>query len=90
MRLISLTTRFNRRRTTLAPSGEAGRALARCIVQLARESLPGPDDYEAMMPPTATYWVRRVVGANLWVWFSFDHTRVYLVHLGDKPPVPLE
>jgi hypothetical protein len=90
MRLIALGARFGRRRSVLAASGDAGRALARCIVDLARGSLPGPEDYEAMMPPVAVYSVRRVPGANLWIWFSFDDERVYLVNLSASPPVPLK
>jgi hypothetical protein len=41
------TPRFNRRRTALVTSKEMGRALARCIVALGREPLPGLGDYEA-------------------------------------------
>jgi hypothetical protein len=62
-------------RTALVASKEGGRALARCIAPLERETLPGPGDYEAMMPPTAVYWVRRVLGAKLWLWFAFDDER---------------
>jgi hypothetical protein len=43
-----------------------------------------------MMPPASVFWVRRVPDRNLWIWFSYDDVRVYLVHLGDKPPMPLE
>jgi hypothetical protein len=43
-----------------------------------------------MMPPTAVYWVRRVLGANLWLWFAFDDDRLYLVHLGSSPPIPMD
>jgi len=90
MRLTIFTPRFNRRRVALVTSREIARALARCIVALGREPLPGPGDYEAMMPPTAVYWVRRVLGANLWIWFAFDDERLYLVHLGGSPPIPMD
>lgn len=90
MRLVTLTERFCKRRQALAPSGEAGKAVGRCAAALARDDLPTVQDAEASMPPSATYWFRRVPDVNLWIWFSFDDERVYLVHLGNKPPVPID
>lgn len=90
MRIVSPTARFARRRSALAAGEQARRAVAQCVRELEQGPLPGPQDYEAMMPPASVFWVRRVPDRNLWIWFSYDDVRVYLVHLGDKPPVPLE
>ena len=50
--------------------------------------LPGPQDREALMPPVARYWFRRVLGFNLWLWFAFDDAELRLVSLTDQPPTP--
>lgn len=90
MRVVSLTGRFCARKKALVTSEELARAVARCAAALAREPLPTLQDAEAMMPPTSIYWFRRVPDVNLWIWFTFDEQRVFLVSLTSKPPIPIE
>ncbi|MCC6523125.1 MAG: hypothetical protein IT373_10730 [Polyangiaceae bacterium] len=63
-----------------------GRALA---ALMRAEHLPGPLDYEAMMPPVRTAWVRRLTGENLWLWYTFDAARLCAAALTSHPPVPM-
>ncbi|MBI4954299.1 MAG: hypothetical protein HY908_19905 [Myxococcales bacterium] len=51
--------------------------------------LPGPLDYETMMPPARVSWIRRVGGENLWVWYTFNASTVYVGPVTAQPPVPL-
>lgn len=74
-RIPKLTERFNKRRRALGLiSGPRGIALARAIGALARGTLPGPADFETLMPPVRRYWVRRVVRFNIWVLYTFNDT----------------
>lgn len=51
--------------------------------------LPGPLDFEVMIPPTRIAWVRRVPNCNLWLFFSFDVSELRAIALTSSPPVPL-
>lgn len=85
-----LTQRFQARRLALGLKPSESMALARTIAALSREPLPGPQDHEALMPPVARYWFRRVLTANLWLWFAFDDRELVLVSLTRQPPVPAD
>ena len=71
-------------------SGHLARTVGECAAALSRDDLPTLQDAEAMMPPTSIYWFRRVPGANLWIWFTFDDQRVFLVSLTAKPSSPID
>ena len=89
-RILRLSERFNRAVRRLGVAGTpAGQALASTLVSMQQETLPGPLDAEAMMPPTAIYWFRRIPGQNLWLYFSWSNTELYAVSLTARPPVPL-
>ncbi len=90
-RIPRLTGRFNRRRQALGlASGAEAVVLARTIGALAHGPLPGPADFETLVPPVQRVWVRRIAGLNLWVFYTFDDSVVSLVHVADKPPVPAD
>ena len=90
-RTPKLTARFiDRRRALGANSGPAALALARTIVALTRDELPGPGDVATMVPPVVTLHARRVRGFNLWVLYRFDDLSVVAVLLTGKPPVPVD
>jgi hypothetical protein len=88
---LRLSERFNRsvRRLGAVGGTPAGAALGRLLATLLREELPGPQDAEALMPPVARYWFRRVPGQNLWLYFAFSEADLYAVSLTQRPPVPL-
>jgi hypothetical protein len=71
------------------PGTAAGRALGAALAALSSGSLPGPLDYTAAIPPTGFAWVRRVPGANLWIYYRFDDAVARAVALSATPPVPL-
>ena len=88
-RVPRLTRRFHdsRARADVAPGSPAARALAATIAALARaEGLPGPDDYETIIPPTDEAFVRRVPSHNLWILYRFDASEVRLVGIVKHPP----
>jgi hypothetical protein len=70
------------------PGSPLGAALGRLVAQVASNALPGPQDYQALIPPTSAAWVRRVPGENMWLWFRFDDAAVTLVTLTTSPPAP--
>jgi hypothetical protein len=53
------------------------------------EVLPGPLDYETLIPPVARAWVRRVGGYNLWLYYRVREDVVYLLFVTSTPPVPI-
>ena len=61
----------------------AERALA------SAEILPGPLDYEVLIPPVRRAWVRRIPGHNLWLYYSLREDVVYVLRVGREPPVPI-
>ena len=89
-RILRLSERFNRAVRRLGVAGSpAGKALASLLADLQREPLPGLQDAEAMMPPVAIYWFRRVPGHNLWLYFSWSDDELFAVSLSPHPPIPL-
>lgn len=54
------------------------------------ELLPGPLDYETLIPPVQRAWVRRVPGHNLWLFYRVREDVVYLLLVTREPPVPVE
>lgn len=94
---MSRVLRFDRRyeraaeRLGIVPGSKRGRAAAQTIVALLdAEALPGPGDVAAMIPPTATAFVRRVPGRNLWLWYRVEGDVVLVRHISSEPPVPLD
>ncbi len=88
-RLLRLTRRFHdsHTRLALAPASPGARGLAATIAALSRaEGLPGPDDYETIIPPTEEAFVRRVPNQNLWVLFRFDASEVRIIGVVKQPP----
>ncbi len=90
-RLIRFGPRYLSRAKAVGatPGSSRGAALGRLVGQLASDALPAPQDYQAMIPPTRSAWVRRVPGENLWLWFVFDDIAVTLLTLTGSPPIPL-
>jgi hypothetical protein len=68
----------------------ARRGLRATVNVLAVDALPGPLDYEVLIPPTRSAWVRRVPNCNLWVFYTFGDVEVRVVALTVTPPVPLD
>lgn len=90
-RILRLTPRFRADIQRLGASGSTPprRALASTLTAMLAAELPGPLDFEAMIPPTRFAWVRRVPGCNLWVFYTFDAAELRAVALTASPPVPL-
>ncbi len=91
-RTIVLTRRFLRALDALQASGGTpkGASVAATLRALTRaEALPEAADTEAMIPPVARAWVRRVGGENLWVWYRSAESTVTLLALTSSPPVPI-
>lgn len=78
-------------RLGIRPQSRRAKAIARTIAALAAaEKLPGPADDEAPVPPTATAYVRRVSGENLWIWYRLRPGEVVIITVKGEPPVPVE
>ena len=60
------------------------------VASLRRDDLPGPADFQTIMPKTLRVWVRRAPGANLWVYYLFDEDEVRVLTVTDAPPVPID
>lgn len=72
------------------PGTDVLRAVGATIAALAEaERLPGVLDTTASLPPTGKAYVRRVGGRNLWIWYRFDASMVWLRTVTAMPPVPL-
>ena len=66
-------------------------ALASTLRALATSSaLPGPLDYEVGIPPTRSAWCRRIPAQNLWLLYKVRDDVVYLLHVKNTPPIPLD
>jgi hypothetical protein len=70
------------------PGTRLGAAVGRTVNVLSANPLPGPQDFQALIPPTDRAWVRRVPNENVWIWFRFDDGSLLLVTLTNHPPVP--
>lgn len=92
MRIPRVSERFNSavRRHGATGGTPSGVALTKMIRAMLIAGLPEPQDREALMPPVARYWYRRVPGFNLWLWFAFDTRDLILVSLTNAPPIPLD
>ena len=90
-RIPRLTARFLKRRQALgATVGPAAFAVSATVGALTREPLPGPGDYEALIPPVVRAWCRRVTGFNLWLLYVFDDAEIEVYTLTANPPVPID
>jgi hypothetical protein len=70
------------------PGTRLAAAVGRAVNVLSANTLPGPQDFQALIPPTHRAWVRRVPNENVWIWFRFDDRTLLLVTLTNLPPVP--
>jgi hypothetical protein len=76
-------------RLDVRAKSERGAAIARTIhTLLAAGSLPGAADVRAKIGSSATAFVRRVQGRNLWLWYNVNDDELSLVGLTTDPPVP--
>ena len=92
-RVVRITPRYRRNadRLSVVTGSSRGLAVGLTIAALADEdTLPGPHDVRAAVPPTGSAYVRRVLGRNLWIWYTFSGAEVALVALTGDPPVPLD
>lgn len=90
-RVLSIAQAFHRARGRLVtPSTPAAQGLAATIGRLLTSDLPGPQDCETLVPPVRRYWVRRVVGCNVWVLYTFTDDSLVLRTLVSSPPIPLD
>jgi hypothetical protein len=60
------------------------------VSSIANGTLPGPLDYEVVVPPVKRFWVRRVTNANIWIFYSFDDEAVTLLYATSSPPIPAD
>ena len=65
-------------------------ALGAVIASLGRDELPGPADFETIMPKTLRVWARRLSIANLWLYYSFDADEVRVLTVVGVPPMPID
>ncbi len=91
-RLLRVAPRFHAgiRRLGAHSGSASGRAVAGALASMLQSELPGPLDFEAVIPPTRRAWVRRVPRANFWVFYAFDDVGVHVLAIVDQPPVPIE
>jgi hypothetical protein len=92
IRVLRLAPRYRRNadRLAIVPGSARGLAVGRTIAALTEaETLPGPADTHALMPPTGEAFVRRVPGRNLWIWYTVTDREVVVVALTADPPVPV-
>jgi len=71
-----------------SPEHAAIRATVRALA--SAEILPGPLDCETLVPPVQRWWVRRIPGHNLWIFYRAQEDVVYLLLVTRQPPVPLD
>lgn len=89
--LLKLSWNFFRRSNQLTSGRpEWGRALGREVRGLHEDPfLPGPNDYETLLPPVGMPCsVRRVTGCNLWILYRAKGEELVLVTLVATPPPP--
>jgi hypothetical protein len=65
-------------------------ALAATLSGLSRDELPGPADFETVIPPRLRAWVRRLPGHNLWLSYTFDAVEVRVLMIVASPPIPFD
>jgi Txe/YoeB family toxin of Txe-Axe toxin-antitoxin module len=70
-----------------SPQLEAIKETLRAITEA--ENLPGPLDYEVLIPPVRTAWCRRIPGQNLWLFYRVSDDAVYILLVTRMPPVPV-
>jgi hypothetical protein len=69
------------------PGTPRAQLLKRALDELSEaEALPGPDDYRTGIPPVMTAWVRPIPRVSLWVYYSFDESKVVVSLVRDSPP----
>jgi hypothetical protein len=78
--------RFLKSRARLSLTQEQAKGIGRTIAILCEGELPLLGSYEKQIPPVASAWVYRVKGENLWLWYTFDETRLYLRTVTATPP----
>lgn len=86
-RIVRLTRGYFRNAQRLTSTPETRRKVnAEAEAIGAAETLPGPDDSPALIPPGLAVHVRRVPGLALWIWYTADDETLTLRALTDAPP----
>jgi hypothetical protein len=89
-RVLRLSDRFQAsRRALIVPRTLPAAALGATLGRLAVGSLPGPLDFEALIPPVGVAWVRRVPG-SLWLFYRFDDAEVEVLAMTNVEPVRVD
>ena len=89
-RLLRLTDRFFFQRSLLVPPRTLpASALAATLGRLLDAELPGPLDFRAMMP-SGEVWVRRVPGASLWLYYTFEADELTVWSLNNREPIRID
>lgn len=86
-RIIRLTRGYFRKAQRLTRTPETRRKVSgEADAIAAAESLPGPDDVRALIPPGLAVHVRRVPGLAVWLWYVATADTLMLHALTDLPP----
>ncbi len=89
-RLLRLTDRFQFDRSMFVqPRTPLAAGLAATLGRLLGGLLPGPLDFEAVLP-IGKVWVRRVPAASLWIYYDFTDTEVTVYSLDTREPIHLD
>lgn len=70
-----------------SPQLEAIKETVHAIIEA--ENLPGPLDYEVLIPPVRTAWCRRIPCQNLWLFYRLSEDAVFILLVVRMPPVPV-
>jgi hypothetical protein len=65
-------------------------ALNGALARLLAARVPGPLDFEALIPPVGAAWARRVPGLSLWVFYRFDEGEVEVLAMTDSEPIRVD
>ena len=79
-----------RRAGIQAHSSQSAAIIATVRILASAEILPGPFDYEVLIPPVQRAWVRRVASHNLWLYYRVRGDVVHLLIVTRDPPVPVD
>jgi hypothetical protein len=89
-RIIRLSERFQAsRRALIVPRTLLAATLGATLARLVAGPLPGPLDFEALMPPVGVALVRRMPG-SLWLFYRFDDREVEALALTNVEPVQVD
>ena len=93
-RILQLTSSYSLSLTRVRPPLRRSEmlAVARELQRLETDSLPGPEDFEALLnpPSVGTAMARKVRGFELWVLYQLDGPHVSLRELMARTPVRVD